>query len=257
MIRCLVLSLRCVASAEMSVKSLSSLPSHATTYHLPHHATRSILQCELDHPGDSIPCEQMPRNADHEQLLNPPSRPQPFRLVRLAILQCCNHQPAPLTLCSCTCNSQHHHSQSCLFAGEVANSTRSSLLSGDLLSKSSPARPPSNMLCGSVLDVLNAADLERAAIWQRHSDLSEEQRQSLYERRKAQIASSFAGSATPSRGVHREQVPSLALGQDVDQCQSVGALACLFSTWTNTSRRLDVWTTITGPALATTTPPHR
>lgn len=112
------------------------------------------------------------------------------------------------------------------------------------------------MLCSNVfLDVLNAVDLERAEIWQRHTDWSEEQRQSFYEQRKAQIASSFGVSPTQPRGLRGEVKQTLAPNQDVDRSHIVGALPCRFLVWTDTLRRLDSWTPAHRPSLATT--PHR
>ena len=85
------------------------------------------------------------------------------------------------------------------------------------------------MTYGSVLDVLNAVDSERRAIWHRYPDWSEEQRQLVYEQRKAQIASSFGLSPTEPRGLQRERDRTWALDQDVDQARTVGLL--LVSIW--------------------------
>ena len=87
---------------------------------------------------------------------------------------------------------------------------------------------PSNMTHGSILDAFNAVDSERHAIWQSHPDWSEEQRQSLYQQRKADIASSF-GTAT------------LAPDQDVDRRHPVGTFARFYLVPTDMPRRLDLW----------------
>lgn len=110
----------------------------------------------------------------------------------------------------------------------------------------------SNMNYGSVLDVVNAVDSERAAIWQRHPDWSEEQRQLFYEHRKAQIASSFGVSPMEPRGLNREPERTLALDQDVDQGRTVGTFAHLYLVWTNTPRRLDIWTSALRSGLTPT-----
>lgn len=98
----------------------------------------------------------------------------------------------------------------------------------------------------NVLDVVNAVDSERAAIWQRHTDWSEEQRQLFYEHRKTQIAASFGLSPSEPRGLQRER--TLARDQIAGQGHTVGVL--LMSSWYGLTR-LGGWPSgIRHPGLA-------
>jgi len=57
----------------------------------------------------------------------------------------------------------------------------------------------------NALEMADAIERERQAIWQHYPDWSEQRRLDLYARKRAEIASAFDNSTMDSRGPQRQQ----------------------------------------------------